>query len=111
MFAYRAVEREKAAAGVLAGTGRDRASDSSSEGKGNSLCRGATTTDDASSTVSGGTVRSRPESNDGKKTPVRKADARRQGPTETNKWVLAEGEASERCQTTDDRKENPGREA
>jgi hypothetical protein len=78
MFAYRAVEREKAA-GVQAG-GRDRASDSGSEG--NSLCgeengAGAATPDDAS-TVSGGTVRSRPESSDGRKitTPVRKADGR-----------------------------------
>ncbi|KAK8453149.1 hypothetical protein SEVIR_5G237700v4 [Setaria viridis] len=76
MFAYRAVEREKAA-GAHAG-GRDRASDSGSEG--NSLCgeengAGAATPDDAS-TVSGGTVRSRPESSDGKKTPVRKADGK-----------------------------------
>ncbi|CAL4962585.1 unnamed protein product [Urochloa decumbens] len=78
MFAYRAVEREKMAAGAHAG-GRDRASDSGSEG--NSVCgeengAGATTPDDASSTVSGGTVRSRPESSDGKRTPVRKADGK-----------------------------------
>ncbi|CAL4955869.1 unnamed protein product [Urochloa decumbens] len=74
MFAYRAMEREKAAAGAHAG-----ASDSGSEG--NSLCgeengAGATTPDDASSTVSGGTVRSRPESSDGKKTPARKTDGK-----------------------------------
>ncbi|CAO2204047.1 unnamed protein product [Urochloa humidicola] len=79
MFAYRAVEREKTAAGGGALAGRDRASDSGSEG--NSLCGeengvGAATPDDASSTVSGGTVRSRPESSDGKKTPVRKADGK-----------------------------------
>ncbi|CAO2170674.1 unnamed protein product [Urochloa humidicola] len=74
MFAYRVVEREK-----VAGNGRDRASDSGSEG--NSLCGeengvGTATPDDASSTVSGGTVRSRPESSEGKKTPVRKADSK-----------------------------------
>ncbi|PUZ55756.1 hypothetical protein GQ55_5G238000 [Panicum hallii var. hallii] len=77
MFAYRTVEREKIAG---AHAGRDRASDSGSEG--NSLCGeenggGATTPDDAS-TVSGGTVRSRPDSSDGKKTPVRKADGKAQ---------------------------------
>ncbi|KAF8696943.1 hypothetical protein HU200_036588 [Digitaria exilis] len=75
MFAYRAVEREKAA-GVANAGGKDRVvSDLSSEG--NSLCgeENGATPDDAS-TVSGGTVRSRPESSEGKKTPVRKADGK-----------------------------------
>ncbi|CAD6230772.1 unnamed protein product [Miscanthus lutarioriparius] len=77
MFAYRAVEREKTAG---AHARRDRATDSGSEE--NSLCSdengvGATTPDDDASTVSGGTVRSRPDSSDGKKTPpVRKADGK-----------------------------------
>ncbi|CAD6237819.1 unnamed protein product [Miscanthus lutarioriparius] len=78
MFAYRAVEREKTAVGAHAS--RDRATDSGSEE--NSLCSddnrvGATTPDDDASTVSGSTVRSRPDSSDGKKTPpVRKADGK-----------------------------------
>ncbi|KAJ1284370.1 hypothetical protein BS78_03G198600 [Paspalum vaginatum] len=77
MFAYRVVEREKTAG---AHASRDRVvSDSGSDG--NSLCGdengvGATTPDDAS-TVSSGTVRSRPDSSDGKKTtPLRKADGK-----------------------------------
>ncbi|KAL6614891.1 hypothetical protein ACP70R_037161 [Stipagrostis hirtigluma subsp. patula] len=75
MFAYRAVEREKTGAGVHA---RDRASDSGSEvnsvnGDENGV--GTVSPDDASS-VSSGTVRSRPESRDGKKTPAKKADGK-----------------------------------
>ncbi|OEL21457.1 Light-sensor Protein kinase [Dichanthelium oligosanthes] len=82
MFAYRAVEREKTS-GTHAG--RDRSSDSGSEG--NSLCGeengvGATTPDNAS-TVSGGTVRSRPESSEGKKTLVRKAADGKAPPRQT----------------------------
>lgn len=76
MFAYRAVEREKTAG---AHASRDRVTDSGSEE--DSLCGdengvGATTPDDDASTVSNGTVRSRPDSCDGKKTPVRKADVK-----------------------------------
>ncbi|KAF8675990.1 hypothetical protein HU200_047493 [Digitaria exilis] len=103
MFAYRAVEREKASGAAHAG-GKDRASDSSSEG--NSLCgeENGATPDDAS-TVSGGTVRSRPESSDGKKTPVRKADGKAL-PRQTD-----EGETGERGEASVDGKEDDGSEA
>ncbi|TVU35875.1 hypothetical protein EJB05_17782, partial [Eragrostis curvula] len=103
MFAYRTVEREKIA-GVVA---KDKASDTGSEGNcsvhGDDNGFGTVTPDDASS-VSSGTVQSRPESSDGKKTPARKADAK------TPKQP--EGEAGERGEAcADDESANYRREA
>jgi serine/threonine protein kinase len=73
MFAYRTVERERIA-GVV--PSRDKASDSGSDGNSaHGEENGAVSSDDASS-VSSVTVRSRPASSDGKKTPARKADAK-----------------------------------
>lgn len=68
MFAYRTIEREKMVAS------KDKASDSGSDGNsvhGEENGIGAVSTDDASSVS---TVRSRPPSSDGQKTPSKKAD-------------------------------------
>ncbi|KAK3164807.1 hypothetical protein QOZ80_1AG0025050 [Eleusine coracana subsp. coracana] len=78
MFAYRTVEREKTAGGVLVLAGKDKASDEGSDGNsvlGEENGVGTVSPDDASS-VSSGTARSRPASSDGKKTPIRKADGK-----------------------------------
>ncbi|KAL6842764.1 hypothetical protein ACP4OV_027608 [Aristida adscensionis] len=101
MFAYRTVEREKTAAGVL---GRDKASDSGSEGNsayGDENGVGTVSLDESSS-VSSVTVRSRPDSGDGKKTPAKKTDGKASR-------ISAEGETSERGEApADDRSANAG---
>uniref|UniRef100_J3L1Z9 Protein kinase domain-containing protein n=1 Tax=Oryza brachyantha TaxID=4533 RepID=J3L1Z9_ORYBR len=77
MFSYRVMEREKQATGTV--HGRDKASDSGSEGNslyGDENGFGAMSPDHAFSTTSNGSLRSRPDSSDGKMPPAKKADGK-----------------------------------
>ncbi|KAF0923516.1 hypothetical protein E2562_006400 [Oryza meyeriana var. granulata] len=76
MFAYRVMEKEKTVAAVHA---KDKASDSGSEGNslyGDENGFGAMSPEHAFSAVSNGTLRSRPDSSDGKMPPTKKADGK-----------------------------------
>uniref|UniRef100_A0A0D9V315 Protein kinase domain-containing protein n=1 Tax=Leersia perrieri TaxID=77586 RepID=A0A0D9V315_9ORYZ len=77
MFAYRVMEREKAAGAVH--VAKDKVSDSGSEGNslyGDENGFGAMSPEHTFSAVSNGTMRSRPDSSDGNKAPAKKADGK-----------------------------------